>query len=143
MLTYDLPLSEIVMDFHDSLKTISSGYASFDYEDNGFHQSPLVKVLFTTTKMIIKRFYISFVQMCILLNGVLVDELSNIVHVSRVQLVGRKLVLKLKDIIPRQMVQIAIQATVNGKVVARETLKAYRKDVTAKLVRISFLKLSY
>ncbi|XP_017768053.1 PREDICTED: translation factor GUF1 homolog, mitochondrial [Nicrophorus vespilloides] len=114
MLVYDLPLSEVVLDFHDTLKTISSGYASFDYEDMGYQFSSLVK-------------------MNILLNGTAVDELSVIMHSSRVQTMGRKLVLKLRDIIPRQMVQIAIQATVNGKVIARETLKAYRKDVTAKL----------
>lgn len=72
--------------------------------------------------------------MAVLLNGVAVDELSIIIHVSRVQTIGRRLVLKLKDIIPRQMIQIAIQAVVGGKVIARETLKAYRKDVTAKLV---------
>lgn len=114
MLQYELPLCEIIMDFHDTLKTITSGYATFDYEDNGYKESSLVK-------------------MCILLNGTQVDELSTIVHTSRSQLIGRKLVLKLKEMIPRQMVQIAIQATCNGKVVARETIKAYRKDVTAKL----------
>lgn len=70
----------------------------------------------------------------ILLNGKLVDELSSIVHTSKVQTIGKRMCFKLKEIIPRQMVQIAIQASVNGKVVARETLKAFRKDVTAKLV---------
>ncbi|XP_022902526.2 translation factor GUF1 homolog, mitochondrial [Onthophagus taurus] len=114
LLQYDLPLCEIVMDFHDSLKTISSGYATFDYEDMGFKQSAMVK-------------------MSIMLNGVQVEELSNIIHVSRAQSMGKRLVLKLKDIIPRQLVQIAIQASVNGKIVGRETLKPYRKDVTAKL----------
>ncbi|KAJ8942366.1 hypothetical protein NQ318_000346 [Aromia moschata] len=114
MLQYDLPLCEIVLDFHDTLKTISSGYASFDYEDNGYQSSNLIKLV-------------------ILLNSIAVDELSTIVHITKAQMIGRKLVLKLKDIIPRQMVQIAIQACVNGKVLARENIKAYRKDVTAKL----------
>lgn len=72
--------------------------------------------------------------MAILLNGSLVDELSHIVHISKAQTFGKSLCLKLKDIIPRQLVQIAIQAMVNGKIVARETIKAFRKDVTAKLV---------
>ncbi|GJQ65247.1 hypothetical protein Trydic_g7375 [Trypoxylus dichotomus] len=114
MLQYELPLCEIIVDFHDSLKTISSGYASFDYEDNGFKASTLVKL-------------------GILLNGVAVDELSSIVHITRAQTIGKKMCIRLKDIIPRQLVQIAIQAEVNGKIVGRETLKAYRKDVTAKL----------
>ncbi|RZC31992.1 translation factor GUF1 -like, mitochondrial [Asbolus verrucosus] len=114
MLQYDLPLCEIIVDFHDTLKTISSGYASFDYEDNGYQSSNLVKLV-------------------ILLNGVAVEELSNIVHITKAQTVGRKMVLKLRDIIPRQMVQIAVQAVSNGKVLARENIKPYRKDVTAKL----------
>ncbi|KAF5285016.1 hypothetical protein FQR65_LT02328 [Abscondita terminalis] len=114
MLQFDLPLSEIVIDFHDSLKTISSGYASFDYEPAGFVPTYLVK-------------------MEIILNGVSVDELSSIIHSSRIDSIGRRMVSRLKDIIPRQMIQIAIQAKVNGKIIARETLKAYRKDVTAKL----------
>ncbi|XP_063927721.1 translation factor GUF1 homolog, mitochondrial isoform X1 [Zophobas morio] len=114
MLQYDLPLCEIIVDFHDSLKTISSGYASFDYEDNGYQSSSLVKL-------------------GILLNGVVVEELSNIVHITKAQTIGRRMVLKLKDIIPRQMVQIAVQAVCNGKILARENIRAYRKDVTAKL----------
>ncbi|KAF5286618.1 hypothetical protein FQA39_LY16226 [Lamprigera yunnana] len=114
MMQFDLPLSEIVIDFHDTLKTISSGYATFDYELTGFVTSHLVKLE-------------------IALNGVAVDELSVIVHSSKVDLVGRKMVHKLKDIIPRQLIQIAIQAKVGGKIIARETLRAYRKDVTAKL----------
>ncbi|EFA01635.2 translation factor GUF1 homolog, mitochondrial isoform X2 [Tribolium castaneum] len=114
MLQYDLPLCEIIIDFHDSLKTISSGYASFDYEDNGYQSSNLVKLR-------------------ILLNGTAVEELSNIVHISKAQSIGRKMVLKLKEMIPRQMIQIAVQAVCNGKILARETIKAYRKDVTAKL----------
>lgn len=115
MLTYNLPLNEIVVDFHDTLKTISSGYASFDYEDKGFESSNIAK-------------------MEIWLNGVPVNELSSIVHVTKSQTAGRRMVHKLKDIIPRQMIHIAVQAVVNGKVLARENIKAFRKDVTAKLV---------
>ncbi|XP_058815153.1 translation factor GUF1 homolog, mitochondrial [Topomyia yanbarensis] len=114
MTTYMMPLNEIVVDFHDQLKSISSGYASFDYEDHGYVASALVR-------------------MDILLNGQMVDELCTIVHISKAHSHARELVLKLKELIPRQMVQIAIQAVVGGKIVARETLKAYRKDVTAKL----------
>ncbi|XP_050308215.1 translation factor GUF1 homolog, mitochondrial [Anthonomus grandis grandis] len=111
MLQYDLPLCEIVVDFHDTLKTISSGYASFDYEDNGYASSNLVK-------------------MGVLLNGTPVEELSQIVHITKAQTMGKKVALKLKDIIPRQMINIAIQAVVGGKVLARQDIKAYRKDVT-------------
>lgn len=114
ILQYDLPLCEVVLDFHDTLKTISSGYASFDYENTGYQESSMVKL-------------------AILLNGTLVDELSNIVHVTKAKTIGKQMVFKLKDIIPRQMVHIAVQATVNGKVMARENIKPYRKDVTAKL----------
>ncbi|KAK9876649.1 hypothetical protein WA026_014025 [Henosepilachna vigintioctopunctata] len=114
MLQYQLPLCEVVLDFHDSLKSLSSGYCSFDYEDYGYQLSNLVKLN-------------------ILLNSVPCEELSTIVHVSRAQLVGRQMVLKLKDLIPRQMIHIAIQASVNGKILARENIQPYRKDVTAKL----------
>ncbi|RVE45234.1 hypothetical protein evm_010124 [Chilo suppressalis] len=114
LMQFILPLSEIVVDFHDTLKSITSGFASFDYQDHGFHPSALAR-------------------MDILLNGVLVEELSTIVHVSRLEYNARRLTEKLKEMIPRQMVQVAIQAVVGGKVYARETLKAYRKDVTAKL----------
>ncbi|XP_075973450.1 translation factor waclaw isoform X2 [Anticarsia gemmatalis] len=114
MMQYIMPLSEVVIDFHDTLKSITSGFASFDYQDYGFHPSPLVR-------------------MDILINGILVDELSTIVHTSRLEYNARRLTEKLKEMIPRQMVQVAIQAVVGGKVFARETLKAYRKDVTAKL----------
>lgn len=135
MLQYELPLCEIIVDFHDSLKTLSSGYASFDYEDSGYKSSSLVKVTnrasITQTKLIF-----IYSQLCILLNGVAVDELSSIVHISRAQTIGKKMCLRLKEIIPRQLVQIAIQAEVKGKILGRETLKAYRKDVTAKLVNI-------
>lgn len=114
MMTYVLPLNEIVLDFYDKLKSLSSGYASFDYEDYGYHTSSLVKLN-------------------ILLNGKIVEELSTIVHYSKATQHAREMVHKLKEMIPRQMVQIAIQACVGSKVLARETLKAYRKDVTAKL----------
>ncbi|KAF7265396.1 hypothetical protein GWI33_021189 [Rhynchophorus ferrugineus] len=114
MLQYDLPLCEIVVDFHDTLKTITSGFASFDYEDSGYQSSNLVK-------------------MSILLNGVCVEELSTIVHLSKAQTMAKKLTLKLKEIIPRQMIHIAIQASIGGKVLARQDIKAYRKDVTQKL----------
>lgn len=114
MLQYSLPLCEIIIDFHDALKSISSGYASFDYEDAGYELSSLVRMI-------------------ILLNNVPCDELSTIVHTSKAQTIGRQMVLKLKDLIPRQMIHIAIQAVVNGKVLARENIKPFRKDVTAKL----------
>ncbi|XP_049957335.1 translation factor GUF1 homolog, mitochondrial isoform X4 [Schistocerca serialis cubense] len=114
MMQFILPLNEIIVDFHDELKSVSSGYASFDYEDHGYVPSQLVKLT-------------------IMLNGVAVDELSTIVHISKAVSCGRKMCEKLKEIIPRQMIQIAIQACVGGKIVARETLKPYRKDVTAKL----------
>lgn len=114
MMTYVLPLNEIVLDFYDRLKALSSGYASFDYEDCGYHPTSVVKLT-------------------IQLNGKLVEELSTIVHSSKAQSNARRIVLKLKEMIPRQMVQVAVQACVNSKVLARETIKAYRKDVTAKL----------
>lgn len=114
MLQYSLPLCEIIVDFHDALKTITSGYASFDYENYGYEPSSLVKLN-------------------ILLNGTVIDELSHIIHSTKAQTFARKLVLRLKDLIPRQMVLIAIQAIVNGKILARENIKPFRKDVTAKL----------
>ncbi|XP_072932040.1 translation factor GUF1 homolog, mitochondrial [Epargyreus clarus] len=114
MMQFILPLSEVVIDFHDTLKSLTSGFASFDYQDHGFHASSLVR-------------------MDILLNGLLVEELSTIVHTSRLEYNARKLTAKLKEMIPRQMIQVAIQAVVSGKVYSRETIKAYRKDVTAKL----------
>ncbi|XP_063223490.1 LOW QUALITY PROTEIN: translation factor GUF1 homolog, mitochondrial [Bacillus rossius redtenbacheri] len=114
MVQFILPLNEVVVDFHDILKSVSSGYASFDYEDYGYVPSKLVKLT-------------------ILLNGVVVDELATIVHISRAYNTARQMCLKLKDTIPRQMIQISIQAVVQGKIVARETLQPYRKDVTAKL----------
>lgn len=114
MMTYILPLNEIVLDFYDKLKALSSGYASFDYEDYGYQSTSIVKLI-------------------ILLNGKEVDELSSVVHTSKAREQAKEIVFRLKDIIPRQMIQIAIQACVGSKVLARETLKAYRKDVTAKL----------
>ncbi|KAL7744215.1 hypothetical protein ACLKA6_009181 [Drosophila palustris] len=114
LMKYVLPLSEIILDFHDRLKSLSSGYASFSYEDHGYHLTQLVRL-------------------DIHLNGRPVEELCRIVHVSKATGVARHMVYKLKDLIPRQMVQIAIQACVGSKVIARETIKAYRKDVTAKL----------
>ncbi|KAJ6649518.1 Translation factor waclaw, mitochondrial [Pseudolycoriella hygida] len=114
MIKYFLPLSEIVLDFHDKLKAVSSGYASFDYEPLGYHSTDIVKLN-------------------IHLNGNPVEELSRIVHKTKVNSVARDIAFRLKETIPRQMIQIAIQACVGSKVLARETIKAYRKDVTAKL----------
>ncbi|XP_073827971.1 translation factor waclaw isoform X2 [Musca autumnalis] len=114
LMNYVLPLSEIILDFNDRLKSISSGYASFNYEDYGYHLTNLVRL-------------------DIHLNGRPVDELCRIVHVSKAKDIGRDMAVKLKETIPKQMVQIAIQACVGSKVLARETIKAYRKDVTAKL----------
>lgn len=115
LLTYIMPLSEIILDFNDRLKSLSSGYASFNYEDYGYHLTHLVR-------------------MDIHLNGKPVEELCRIVHASKATEIGRQMVTKLKELIPKQMIQIAIQACVGSKVLARETIKAYRKDVTAKLV---------
>uniref|UniRef100_A0A1A9X1G1 Translation factor GUF1 homolog, mitochondrial n=1 Tax=Glossina brevipalpis TaxID=37001 RepID=A0A1A9X1G1_9MUSC len=114
LIKYILPLNEIIVDFNDHLKSLSSGYASFNYEDYGYHLTNLVRL-------------------DIHLNGKLVDEFCRIVHATKAKTVGKEMVTKLKDMIPRQMVQIAIQACVGSKVQARETIKPYRKDVTAKL----------
>lgn len=114
MMTYLLPLGEIVLDFYDKLKALSSGYASFDYEDKGYFETSLVKL-------------------AINLNGKPVEELSRIVHYTKALECSKEMVVRLKELIPRQMVQIAIQACVGSKVLARETIKAFRKDVTAKL----------
>lgn len=116
MLQFLLPLNEVIINFHDTLKSLSSGYASFDYEDHGYVQSEMVKLE-------------------IYLNGRPVEELSTIVHCSRAKEAGKRMCTKLLDIIPRQQFLIAIQAKVSGTVLARENLKAFRKDVTAKLVR--------
>lgn len=113
MVVYRLPLNEIVFDFYDRLKGCSKGYASFDWEMDGYEESQLVKL-------------------SILVNSEPVDALSVIVHKSRAEFRGRELCGRLKDLIPRQLFQIAIQAAIGGKIIARETVKAMRKDVLAK-----------
>lgn len=113
MLIYHLPLNEIVYDFYDRLKSCSRGYASFDWQVEGYERSDLVKL-------------------SILVNAEPVDALSIIVHKSRAETRGRALCKKLKELIPKQMFAIAIQASIGGKIVARETVSAMRKDVTAK-----------
>ncbi len=112
-LSFDLPLAEIVFDFYDRLKSISRGYASFDYAPIGYRRSDLVK-------------------MDILLNGDMVDALSALVHKTKAQALGRKICKKLKELLPRQQFVIAIQASIGAKIIARETISAMRKDVTAK-----------
>ena len=112
-LSFELPLGEIVFDFYDRLKTISKGYASFDYHPSDYRTSVLVK-------------------MDIMLNGEQVDALSSLIHRDNAFNLGKKLCLKLKELRPRQQFEIAIQAAIGAKVIARETVKALRKDVTAK-----------
>ena len=112
-LSFELPLAEIVFDFYDRLKTISRGYASFDYQPIGYKESNLVK-------------------MDILLNGDQVDALSALIHRDNAHNIGKKICIKLRQLIPRQQFDIAIQAAIGSKIISRETVKALRKDVTAK-----------
>jgi len=112
-LSFKMPLSEIVFDFYDRLKSVSRGYASFDYSPIGYRKSDLIKL-------------------DILLNSEQVDALSALVHRSNAFTLGKKICLKLKELIPRQQFEIPIQAAIGAKIVSRETIKALRKDVTAK-----------
>ena len=113
MVKYDLPLNEVVFDFYDRLKSVSKGYASFDYHLTDFHPADLVK-------------------MQILVNAEPVDALAMLVHKTRAEQRGRAMVEKLKELIPPHMFQVPIQAAIGGKIIARETVRALRKDVTAK-----------
>ncbi len=112
-LTFSMPLGEVVFDFYDKLKTVSRGYASFDYFPDEYRQSDLIKL-------------------DILLNGDQVDALSALIHRDHAHTLGKKICLKLKELIPRQQFMIALQAAIGAKIVARETISAVRKDVTAK-----------
>ena len=112
-LIYEIPLNEIIFEFFDQVKSRSRGYASFDYELKGYRESELVKL-------------------DILLNGELCDAFSIIVHKDKAYARGRSIAEKLKDVIPRQLFEIPIQAAIGGKIIARETVKAMRKDVLAK-----------
>uniref|UniRef100_A0A8C1JAG0 GUF1 homolog, GTPase n=1 Tax=Cyprinus carpio TaxID=7962 RepID=A0A8C1JAG0_CYPCA len=113
MMKYIFPLNEIVVDFYDQLKSMSSGYASFDYEDAGYEAADLIKMDF-------------------LLNGRPVEELATIVHKNNAYSAGKAICERLKESIPRQMFEIAVQAAIGSKIIARETIKAYRKNVLAK-----------
>jgi GTP-binding protein LepA len=113
MLTSVLPLNEILVDFHDKIKSLTRGYGSMDYEPAGYKASNLVKL-------------------DMLVNGEPVDAFSSIVHRDKAEGRGRAIAAKLKDVIPKQLYQVAIQAAIGGKIVARESVSAMRKDVTAK-----------
>jgi GTP-binding protein LepA len=112
-LSFNMPLGEIVFDFYDKLKSVSRGYASFDYQPYQYKQSDLIKL-------------------DILLNGEQVDALSALIHRTNAQNLGRKICIKLKELIPRQQFDIAVQSAIGAKIISRETIKALRKDVTAK-----------
>jgi len=113
MIIYELPLNEIVLDFYDRLKSITKGYASLDYEHLEYRRSDLVR-------------------MNVMINGEVVDALSLILHREKAYFRGRDLVAKMKELISRQMFEVAIQAAIGNKIIARETVKAMRKDVLAK-----------
>ena len=113
-MSYDLPLNEVVFDFNDRLKSVSSGYASFDYEISGYREGALVKL-------------------GILVNGEPVDALAMIIHKEFAQKTGRQVCEKLKDLIPRHNFMIPVQAAIGGKIIARESIKGFKKDVLTKI----------